>query len=92
MSIPRIAIHRPVTMFMISGVIILLGVAFLGLIPGLQREWRIHRLPAARVAPAPVLGAIFALGCAVFRCLRHSRKRCRRSTCLRLPSPAHSRC
>jgi cytochrome c-type biogenesis protein len=41
--------------------IILLGVTFLGLVPGLQREWRIHRLPAAGLAGAPVLGAVFAL-------------------------------
>jgi cytochrome c-type biogenesis protein len=41
--------------------IILLGVAFLGLVPGLQREWRIRRLPAAGLAGAPVLGAVFAL-------------------------------
>ncbi len=41
--------------------ITVLGVAFLGLIPGLQREWRVHRLPAAGLASAPVLGAVFAL-------------------------------
>ena len=41
--------------------IIVLGLAFLGLVPGLQREWRIHRLPAAGLAGAPVLGAVFAL-------------------------------
>ncbi|MGH9373730.1 MAG: efflux RND transporter permease subunit [Vicinamibacterales bacterium] len=33
MSIPRVAIHRPVTMFMISGVIILLGVMSLARLP-----------------------------------------------------------
>lgn len=33
MSIPRIAIHRPVTMFMIAGVIILLGVMSLTRLP-----------------------------------------------------------
>lgn len=41
--------------------IILLGTAFLGLVPGLQREWRIRRLPATGLAGAPVLGAVFAL-------------------------------
>ena len=35
---------------------------FLGLVPGLQREWRMHSLPAAGLASAPVLGAVFALG------------------------------
>jgi cytochrome c-type biogenesis protein len=41
--------------------VIVLGLAFAGLIPGLQRELRLHRLPAAGVAGAPVLGAVFAL-------------------------------
>jgi cytochrome c-type biogenesis protein len=42
--------------------ILLLGVAFVGLVPGLQREWRIHRLPRAGLVGAPVFGAVFALG------------------------------
>jgi cytochrome c-type biogenesis protein len=41
--------------------IILLGIAFLGAIPGLQNEWRWRRLPAAGLAGAPLLGAVFAL-------------------------------
>jgi cytochrome c-type biogenesis protein len=46
----------------IGGVLIIgLGLAFAGLIPGLQREWRIHRLPAAGLASAPLLGAVFAI-------------------------------
>jgi cytochrome c-type biogenesis protein len=42
-------------------VVIVLGVAFLGLIPGLQRDVRVRKLPAAGLAGAPVLGAVFAL-------------------------------
>lgn len=46
----------------VAGVlIIVLGLAFLGVIPGLQREWRLHRLPAAGLASAPILGAVFAV-------------------------------
>ncbi|HEU4425753.1 MAG TPA: cytochrome c biogenesis protein CcdA [Pilimelia sp.] len=41
--------------------IIVLGLAFLGVVPGMQREWRIHRLPAAGLLGAPVFGAVFAL-------------------------------
>ena len=41
--------------------IVALGLAFIGLIPGLQREFRLHRLPAAGIASAPVLGAVFAI-------------------------------
>jgi cytochrome c-type biogenesis protein len=46
----------------VAGVlIVLLGLAFLGVVPGLQREWRLHKLPAAGLASAPVLGAVFGL-------------------------------
>ncbi|HEY7273083.1 MAG TPA: cytochrome c biogenesis protein CcdA, partial [Actinoplanes sp.] len=41
--------------------VIVLGLGFLGLIPGLQREVRIRRLPAAGLVGAPVFGALFAL-------------------------------
>ena len=43
-------------------VVIVLGLAFMGVIPGLQREWRIHRAPQWGVAGAPVLGVVFGLG------------------------------
>jgi len=42
--------------------VILMGLAFMGVIPGLQREFRIHRLPRWGVAGAPVLGLLFGLG------------------------------
>ncbi|WP_219472071.1 cytochrome c biogenesis CcdA family protein [Nonomuraea rhizosphaerae] len=41
---------------------ILLGLAFLGLLPGLMRDVRIHKLPAAGLAGAPLLGVVFGLG------------------------------
>jgi cytochrome c-type biogenesis protein len=41
--------------------IILLGLAFLGLVPGAERQWRINRLPDAGLLGAPVFGAVFAL-------------------------------
>jgi cytochrome c-type biogenesis protein len=47
---------------LIAGVLIIgLGLAFLGVIPGLQRELRPHSLPAAGLASAPILGAVFAI-------------------------------
>lgn len=42
--------------------VIIMGLAFMGLIPGLQREWRIHRTPIGGVAGAPLLGLLFGLG------------------------------
>ncbi len=43
-------------------IVIVMGLAFLGVIPGMQREWRLHRAPTWGVAGAPLLGIIFGLG------------------------------
>jgi cytochrome c-type biogenesis protein len=42
-------------------VIIALGLVFAGLVPMLQREWRIQKLPSAGLIGAPVFGVVFAL-------------------------------
>jgi cytochrome c-type biogenesis protein len=42
-------------------VTIVMGVAFLGAIPALQREFRFHRLPRAGLLGAPLLGVVFGL-------------------------------
>jgi cytochrome c-type biogenesis protein len=41
---------------------IVLGLAFAGLVPWLQRDWRVHRVPAVGLAAAPLLGVLFGLG------------------------------
>ena len=41
---------------------VVLGLAFLGLVPGLRRDMRIHRVPAVGLAAAPLLGFLFGLG------------------------------
>jgi cytochrome c-type biogenesis protein len=41
--------------------VIVLGLGYLGWIPGLQREARISKLPAAGLIGAPIFGGIFAL-------------------------------
>jgi cytochrome c-type biogenesis protein len=41
--------------------IIVMGLAFLGLVPGMQREFRLQRLPNAGLVGAPIFGAVFAL-------------------------------
>ncbi|GEL46975.1 cytochrome C biogenesis protein CcdA [Cellulomonas hominis] len=43
-------------------VVIVMGVAFLGGVPFLQREVRVHRRPPATLWGAPVLGVTFGLG------------------------------
>ena len=46
----------------LGGVVVLLGLAFLGMVPFLQRERRLHVAPRAGVWAAPVLGLTFGLG------------------------------
>ncbi len=41
---------------------ILLGLVFAGVVPWLQRDWRIHQVPAVGLAAAPLLGVLFGLG------------------------------
>ena len=41
---------------------ILLGLVFLGVVPWLQRDVRVHRVPAVGLAAAPLLGVLFGLG------------------------------
>ena len=51
------------TITQVMGVlIILMGIAFLGKLPWMQREWRFHKVPAAGLVGAPLLGAFFAIG------------------------------
>jgi cytochrome c-type biogenesis protein len=46
----------------LGAITVLMGVAFLGYLPFFSREARIHRLPRAGVAGAPLLGFVFGLG------------------------------
>ena len=46
----------------LGAITIVLGLAFLGLIPLLSRQWRFNRLPRAGLAGAPLLGVVFGLG------------------------------
>lgn len=46
----------------LGGMTILLGIAFLGAIPWLQRDWRFHRVPTVGLLAAPLLGVLFGLG------------------------------
>lgn len=54
--------HADVLDQVLGAFVIVFGLAFMGLIPGLQREYRFHRLPVAGVAGAPILGVLFGVG------------------------------
>ena len=41
---------------------IVLGIVFLGALPVMQRDFRVHKVPAVGVAAAPLLGVLFGLG------------------------------
>jgi cytochrome c-type biogenesis protein len=47
---------------MLGAITILLGLAFAGLVPLLQRDLRMHRVPAVGLAAAPLLGFLFGVG------------------------------
>ncbi|WP_030441415.1 cytochrome c biogenesis CcdA family protein [Actinoplanes subtropicus] len=53
--------HQDLLDVILGVLVIVLGFGYLGWIPGLQREMRISKLPAAGLVGAPVFGAIFAL-------------------------------
>ncbi len=47
----------------VGGVVtVAMGLVFLGLVPALQRDVRVHRVPSAGMWGAPLLGAVFGLG------------------------------
>ncbi|MFN8195602.1 MAG: cytochrome c biogenesis protein CcdA [Nocardioidaceae bacterium] len=54
--------HRETLNVVLGALSIVLGLAFLGLLPFMQREWRIHAVPSVGLAAAPLLGFLFGLG------------------------------
>jgi len=48
--------------FVLGILLILLGLAFAGWLPFLQRDWRVHSVPTVGLAAAPVIGFLFGLG------------------------------
>ena len=54
--------HKDVVDRVLGVVTILLGLAFLGLIPGMQRTVRFSKLPPPGLAGAPLLGVLFGVG------------------------------
>jgi cytochrome c-type biogenesis protein len=58
----RLVEHERTITLVLGIVTIILGLAFAGLVPGLQRDWRIHKVPAVGLAAAPLIGVVFGLG------------------------------
>lgn len=58
----RLAEHQRTVSIVMGIVVILLGLVFMGFIPLMQREYKIHAVPAVGLAVAPLLGALFAFG------------------------------
>ncbi|WP_435742883.1 cytochrome c biogenesis CcdA family protein [Nocardioides sp. SYSU DS0663] len=56
-----LAWRREITV-VLGALTIVLGLAFAGVFSFLQRDWRVHRVPAVGLAAAPVLGFLFGLG------------------------------
>ena len=54
--------HTTVLTRVLGAVTIVLGLAFMGFVPGLQRTVKSSRLPVAGIAGAPLLGMLFGLG------------------------------
>jgi cytochrome c-type biogenesis protein len=53
--------QRQITV-VLGALVIVLGLVFIGVVPWMQRDWRIHRVPAVGLAAAPLLGVLFGLG------------------------------
>ncbi|MEV6526582.1 cytochrome c biogenesis protein CcdA [Longispora sp. NPDC051575] len=59
----RLLLEHQRVVDLVTGILIIgLGLTFAGLVPGLQREFRLRKMPAVGLAGAPLLGAVFALG------------------------------
>ncbi|MER5885690.1 cytochrome c biogenesis protein CcdA [Streptomyces sp. NPDC001941] len=59
----ELLLYRDVTTKVLGGLMIVMGLFFMGAVPGLtMREFRIHKRPVSGLAGAPLLGALFGIG------------------------------
>ena len=58
----QLLVHKEVVDRVLGVLTVVMGIAFLGLLPGLQREVRLHRLPPTGLVGAPLLGVLFGVG------------------------------
>jgi cytochrome c-type biogenesis protein len=57
-----LAEHQSTITKVFGAVTIVLGLSFMGVLPGMQREFRIHKRPTVGLVGAPLLGMVFGLG------------------------------
>jgi cytochrome c-type biogenesis protein len=57
-----LAEHQSTITKVFGGVTIVLGLSFMGVLPGMQREFRVHKRPTIGLLGAPLLGMVFGLG------------------------------
>ncbi|MFI6588377.1 cytochrome c biogenesis CcdA family protein [Embleya sp. NPDC050493] len=57
-----LAEHQSTITRVFGAITIVLGLSFMGVLPGLQREFRVHKRPAIGLVGAPLLGMVFGLG------------------------------
>lgn len=57
-----LAEHARTISRVLGALTVLFGLTFMGLVPGLARDVRLHRLPRGGLVGAPVLGVLFGLG------------------------------
>jgi cytochrome c-type biogenesis protein len=54
--------HQEALTRILGGVTVVLGLVFAGVVPWLQQDVRLHRVPAVGLGAAPLLGVLFGLG------------------------------
>jgi len=54
--------HQKVLTRVFGAITIVLGLSFTGVLPGMQREFRLHKRPGIGLVGAPLLGMVFGLG------------------------------
>jgi cytochrome c-type biogenesis protein len=62
-ALGSVLLEYQATITRVLGLLVIgLGLMFLGWIPGMQREFRVHRMPTIGLWGAPMLGVLFGLG------------------------------
>lgn len=57
-----LVVNRTLLNVILGVISVVLGLAFIGLVPLLQRDLRVHKVPAVGLAAAPLLGFLFGVG------------------------------